>query len=178
VNGPAAVLEAYFRGKDGHRPDLARPAFAVDAELEVRNRSTAVAFPAITTGRDAIVDVLVAQFGRLYANVRSFYLDRPAEDATRLSCDWLVGMTARDDGSARIGCGRYDWTLRASPGWCAQRLVISIDVMESLPPALVPGLVAWLRALPYPWTTAAAVAASAPAVDALEPVLARLRVAR
>ena len=175
MNGADAVLDAYFRGKDGHRPDLAAPAFAPDARLEVVNRSTAVAFPAVTLGRDAIVDVLVVQFGRLYANVRSLYLARPAPAATSFACDWLVGMTVRADGTTRVGCGRYDWTLRPSPAWCASALTITIDAMLPLPPAAATPILAWLGALPYPWASAADALADAPAIDGLAPVLERLR---
>ena len=88
MNPPAAVVEAYLRGKDGHAPALAREAFAANARLEVRNRTTAVDFPAVTEGRDAIVDVLVTQFGAAYANVRSLCLARPAPAATAFACDW------------------------------------------------------------------------------------------
>jgi hypothetical protein len=40
-----AVLEAYVRGKDGNRPDVAARAFAAEARLTVRNATAAVAFP-------------------------------------------------------------------------------------------------------------------------------------
>jgi hypothetical protein len=174
VNGPDAVLEAYVRGKDAHRPDVAAPAFAPDARLTVRNATTAVDFPDVTTGRDAILDVLVVDFGRRYANVRSLCLDRPAPDATSFSCDWLVGMTARDDGGVRVGAGRYDWTLRARPPWCATALTIMIDAMQILPPSHAGPVLAWLRALDYPWTSADAAIAGAPSLDVLAPVLRRL----
>ena len=176
MNADAAV-EAYVRGKDDNRPDAAARAFASDARLVVRNATTAVAFPDVTDGREAIVDVLVARFGRLYTNVRTFCLDRPPPGASAFSCDWLVGMTARDDASARVGAGRYDWTFRASDG-CATALTITIDAMEILPPALAPAILAWLRTLEYPWTSAAQVADTAPGIEQLAPVLARLKARR
>ena len=175
VNGPRDVLEAYVRGKDGHRPDLAAPAFADDARLEVVNHASTIAFPATTEGRDAIVDVLVTQFGRTHTDVRSFYLGVPGRDATRFACDWLVGMRVRADGGVRVGCGRYDWTLRPAPAWCATALTITIDAMQALPASAAPVILGWLRALPYPWTSAAEAVASAPPVDGLARVLARLR---
>jgi len=170
-----AVVEAYVRGKDDNRADVAARAFAADARLTVRNATTAVAFPAVTEGRDAIVDVLVTQFGKRYANVRTFCLARPAPDATTFSCDWLVGMTGRDDGSVRVGCGSYDWTLVAAPEGGAGELVIAIDAMEVLPPALAPAILRWtMRSLTYPWSSAAEVTDTAPAIEQLAPVLARL----
>ena len=176
MNADAAV-EAYVRGKDGNRPDLAARAFAPDARLAVRNATSAVAFPDVTEGREAIVDVLVAAFGRRYTNVRTFCLARPEPGATSFSCDWLVGMTARDDASARVGAGRYDWAFRASDG-CATALTITIDAMEILPPALSPAVLAWIRTLAYPWTSATQVADTAPGLDQLAPVLARLKARR
>ena len=170
------VVEAYVRGKDDNRADLAARAFADDARLTVRNATTAVAFPAVTQGRDAIVDVLVTQFGKQYANVRTFCLALPSPEVRSFSCDWLVGMTARDDASARLGAGRYDWTLRATPQWRASALVITIDAMEVLPPSLAPAILRWTtRSLSYPWSSAGEVVDTAPAIEQLAPVLARLQ---
>jgi len=168
-----SVLEAYVRGKDANRPDVALRAFASDARLTVRNATAAVDFPAVTEGRDAIVDVLVTQFGRQYANVRTFCLARPPAGATAFACDWLVGMTSRDDASVRIGAGRYDWTFRASDG-CASALAIEIDAMTILPPALAPAILRWMQVLDYPWTTAVRIEDTAPGIEGLGPVLARL----
>jgi hypothetical protein len=174
--GADAVVEAYIRGKDGNRPDVAAQAFASDARLTVRNVTAAVEFPAVTEGRDAIVDVLVTQFGKRYANVRTFCLARPAPEATTFACDWLVGMTGRDDGSVRVGSGRYDWALDAAPTGCASELVITIDAMEVLPPALAPAILSWtMRSLTYPWSSAVEISDTAPAIEQLAPVLARLR---
>ena len=171
-----SVLEAYARGKDDNRADLAALAFADDARLTVRNATTTVEFPAVTEGRDAIVDVLVTQFGRNHANVRTFYLARPAPDATAFSCDWLVGMTGRDDGNVRVGAGRYDWTFRPTPQWRASALAITIDAMEVLSPALAPAILRWTtRSLTYPWSSAVEISDTAPAIEQLAPVLARLR---
>ena len=164
------VLEAYFAAKDGNRPRLAERAFDADATLEVRNRSEAIDFPAITRGAGAIADVLVRQFGRTYDDVHSFYLARPAGDATSFSCGWLVGMTAKEDGAVRVGAGRYDWTLEPRP-WRATRLVITIEAMQVLPALEAPAVYAWLEQLAYPWSTARAAIDAAPLIDALVPVL-------
>lgn len=168
------VLEAYFAAKDGNRPRLAERAFDADATLEVRNRSEAIDFPAITRGAGAIADVLVRQFGRTYDDVHSFYLARPAGDATSFSCGWLVGMTAKDGGAVRVGAGRYDWTLEPRP-WRARRLVITIEAMQVLPASSAPAIDAWLEQLDRPWSTAPAVVGTAPRLDLLAPVLDYLR---
>ena len=168
------VLEAYFAAKDGNHPRLAERAFDADATLEVRNRSEAIAFPAITRGAGAIADVLVRQFGRTYEDVHSFYLARPAGDATSFACGWLVGMTAKDDGAVRVGAGRYDWTLEPRP-WRATRLVITIEAMQVLAPSAAPAVYGWLDRLAYPWSTARAVVELAPPLAGLAPVLDHLR---
>jgi hypothetical protein len=175
LTGAIDVLETYFRAKDGNRPRLAELAFCPDATLEVVNRSDAIAFPAITRGAAAIAHVLVREFGRAYDDVHSFYLGRPAPDAQAFACEWLVGMTAKDGGAVRVGCGRYDWTLRATPAWCATRLVITIEAMQVLRGSAAPTIYAWLGELPYPWATARAAVASAPRVHGLDPVLDHLR---
>jgi hypothetical protein len=169
------VLEAYFRAKDGNRPRLAELAFCRDATLEVVNRSDAIAFPAVTRGAAAIAQILVREFGRTYDDVHSFYLGRPAPDAEAFTCQWLVGMTAKDGGAVRVGCGRYDWTLRATPAWCATRLAITIEAMQVLPASAAPRIYGWLDELAHPWTTARAAVASAPPVHGLDPVLDHLR---
>lgn len=173
--GADEVLEAYFAAKDGNHPRLAERAFDASATLEIVNRSEAIAFPATTRGAAAIADVLVREFGRAYDNVQSFYLARPARDATSFSCDWLVGMTAKDGGAVRVGSGRYDWTLRSSPAWCATYLRITIEAMQVLPASATAPVYDWLERLAYPWSTGRDVVDTAPQVDGLAPVLAYLR---
>ena len=168
------VLEAYFAAKDGNRPRVAERAFDAEATLEVVNRSDAIAFPAVTRGAAAIADVLVRQFARTYEDVHSFYLARPARDASLFSCDWLVGMTAKDGGAVRVGAGRYAWTLEPRP-WRATRLVITIEAMQVLPASSAPAIDAWLEPLDRPWSRATAVVGTAPRLDLLAPVLDYLR---
>lgn len=157
---PEAVLREYFRAKDENRPHRLSRVFTADARLEVRNRAAGVDLPADSQGREAIADALVRRFNQTYENIYSFYLARPPADATQFSCDWLVGMTEKANGQARVGCGRYDWTFGNAPVRAAVRLVITIERMERLPPASAEALQRWLLELDYPWTTAAAVGAS------------------
>ena len=53
------VLRAYFHAKDENRAHLLERVFTENALLEVRNRTSTIAFPNITSGREAIADVLV-----------------------------------------------------------------------------------------------------------------------
>src|SRR5215213_9026090 len=103
---PQAILRGYFHAKDENRPHLVRDVLCPDAELQVLNKASSIAFPAETRGRDANVDVLVRQFNRTYENIYSFYLDKPAPELARFACDWLVGMTEKNNGNVRVGCGR------------------------------------------------------------------------
>jgi hypothetical protein len=170
-----SVLADYFRAKDTNRPHLLERVFASDARLEVRNASTAIAFPAVTIGREEIAQVLVRQFGRTYENVYSFYLARPEGVVGQFTCPWLVGMTDKASQSVRVGCGTYDWSLAYEPRPIATALVISIEVMQVLDPSTRSQVLAWLEALAYPWSTATAVVHAAPVLDDLKPVLDYLR---
>jgi hypothetical protein len=165
------VLRTYVRAKDENRPHLLAGVFTPDATLEVRNKSSAIAFPAVTAGRDAIADVLVRNFAKSYENVYTFYMARPDAEAADVACDWLVCMTEKDSGSVRVGCGRYDWTLQAHPHGLATRLVIGIEAMQILAPDQFEPVFAWVRSMDYPWTSANAAVRDVPQLPALAPVL-------
>jgi hypothetical protein len=170
------VLVNYFRAKDGNRPHLLERVFSVDAQLEVKNASSSISFPAMTRGREQIADVLVREFGRTYENVYSFYLsDPPSGPVEQFSCSWLVGMTEKSGKTVRVGCGRYEWSLVYEPTPCATALVISIEAMQVLAPPEQHRVLAWLEGLHYPWSTAAFAARTAPAIAELMPVLNFLR---
>ncbi len=62
-------------------------------------------------------------------------------------------MSAKADGKVRVGCGRYDWFFSAAQNGLVEKLVITIDVMESLPEATLAPAMNWLAKLPYPWCT-------------------------
>lgn len=167
---PETVLRAYFHAKDENRPHLMQGAFCEAATLRMHLRTANIAFPAESVGLDAITDSLVRVFGQKYENVYSFYLQRPEPDAASFSCDWLVGMSDKASGDVRVGCGRYDWVFDEGSG-LARQLAITIDTMQVLPPSQLGPVLGWLGALPYPWACAAEAVASAPAIDALQPVL-------
>jgi hypothetical protein len=175
---PAAVLRMYFHAKDENRPWLLDRVFADNAKLEVINRSSAIAFPAVTVGREAIADVLVRDFGRVHENVYSFYMARPPAGAARFSCDWLVCMSEKDSRSVKVGCGRYDWVFEPQPPGLARELTIAIETMQVLPPSQSAAVNAWIGRLPYPWASAKAAVDLAPPIEALAPVLEYLRLAR
>ncbi|WP_459616048.1 hypothetical protein [Bordetella sp. 2513F-2] len=172
----AAVLRDYFHAKDENRPWFMTRAFAPDAVLRMTLRTEAIAFPPEARGVAAIAEALVRRFGQTYENVYTFYLSRPASGAVLASytCDWLVGMTEKATGRARVGCGTYDWRFRAEPHQ-AEYLEIVIEDMVTLEPGQTDAVLAWITALPYPWTDAQRVVAGAPAIEALAPVLAWIR---
>jgi hypothetical protein len=168
---PETVLRNYFRAKDENRPDLMRRVFCEDATLKMRVKTASISFPEVSQGLSAITDVLIREFRQSYENVRSFYLDRPESATAEFSCDWLVGMSERSSGNVRVGCGRYDWKFQALPPRLATDLLITIEVMQILPPSHYEGIRSWFEQLSYPWNSAAAVVATAPAIEALNSVL-------
>lgn len=69
---PEAVLRNYFHAKDEDRPRLLAHVLSPEAELEVLNRATTLSFPC-----EAIAEVLVSGFGRVYENVTVHAKTRP-----------------------------------------------------------------------------------------------------
>ena len=61
--------------------------------------------------------------------------------------------------------------IQAEPPHLASRLVITIEAMQVLPESQLEPVLAWLRGLDYPWTSAAAVSESAPDIEMIAPVL-------
>jgi hypothetical protein len=165
-------MRDYFHAKDENRPWYMTRAFAPDAVLKTALRTQAIAFPPESHGVQAIADTLVRRFGQTYDNAYTFYLSRPEPGAilTEYACDWLVAMTEKATGQARVGCGRYDWIFRESPHQ-AEQLVITIETMLTLPANEADVILDWITRLPYPWTDAQRVVASAPPIEALAPVL-------
>ena len=169
-----AVLRDYFRAKDSNRPHILEYVFTEDAALEIHNRSEAITFPAATRGRAAIADLLVRRFNQTYENIYSFYLQRPEAEADRFECAWLVGMSDKESGVVRVGCGRYAWQFTEVSPCRATHLGIAIEAMEVLPPSALGPVLDWLTRLAYPWCPAAALRAHAPPLAELAPVFACL----
>ncbi|OZI15710.1 hypothetical protein CAL18_17175 [Bordetella genomosp. 7] len=168
----AALMRNYLRAKDENRPLYMARAFASDAVLKMTLRTPAIAFPPEARGLDAITEALVRTFGQTYENVFTFYLAHPGEHAvlTEYACDWFVGMTEKNTGRVRIGCGSYDWEFQAAPH-LARKLTITIETMLSLPPDTEAQIFGWLASLPYPWIDARNLVNSAPPIEALAPVM-------
>ena len=168
---PEYLLRTYFHAKDENRPHLLTRVFSESARLEMIVKTGTISFPPTSEGVDAIADVLVRRFAQTYENVYSFYLQRPPAVASSFSCDWLVGMSEKASGAARVGCGRYDWSFRQNAPVTVDRLVITIEAMPVLAPGDLAPVMGWLTALPYPWCSAASAIAAAPSIEALAPVL-------
>jgi hypothetical protein len=166
------VLRTYFRAKDENRPHLMQEAFSEAATLETIVKTNAISFPPISRGLAPITDVLVSKFAQLYENVYSFYLEKPPSHVplSNFSCDWLVGMSEKESGKARVGCGRYDWQFHPAEPRLADRLVITIEAMQVLSADYLEPVLLWLTGLPYPWCPAQTILKTAPAIPDLDPL--------
>jgi hypothetical protein len=169
------VLRGYFHAKDENRPHLLDQVFSSGAVVEVRNSTSTIAFPAVTTGRESIGDVLVRGFGRTYENVYSFYLGRPGGQASAFECDWFVVMTEKASRNVRIGCGRYEWEFESAPPRLARRLVITIAEMQVLPASMASEAFDMLAMLTYPWSSRSEFSAAAARHAFLAPIVCCLR---
>ena len=171
MQSPQQVVETYIRAKDENRPYLMERAFAVDATLEIIVKSETISFPPITKGLQSVSDVLVRRFGQAYENVHTFCLAPPPQiDQRSFSCDWLVGMSEKDSGIVRVGCGRYHWLFQPQGPCLVERLTITVDLMQSLDSGCIALVMGWLSQLPYPWCTAEIAATYMPPLDELQQI--------
>ena len=179
MSTPADAVRRYILAKDGNRPFLMKRAFAEDAELEMVVKTDAISFPSSANGLSAIEGILVRRFGVDYENIYTFCLSQPSEANRRhFPCYWLVGMSARDSGQIRIGCGRYDWYFEAGAECRVEKLVIAIDVMKIFPASDLAASMNWLTSLPYPWCTPDEAVRALPAIEGLAEIEAYLKKVR
>jgi hypothetical protein len=159
-----AVVRTYLSAKDENRPHLMRLAFTETATLEMTVEAGTIAFPPLSQGLDAITKVLVRDFGQVYENVYTFCLTNPpsATSQSFWKCRWMVGMSEKASRAIRVGCGDYDWTFAAKEGGLAERLGITIKLMQALQPACLRPIMQWLSDLPYPWCPAEQVLSGMP----------------
>jgi hypothetical protein len=168
MSTPSDAVRTYILAKDGNRPFLMRRVFAEDAELEMVVRTDAISFPGSAKGVSAIEDILVRRFGLDNENVYTFCLSQPSlANRRHFPCHWLVGMSARNDGQVRVGCGRYDWYFAPDQACRVERLVITIDVMKIFPATDLAASMNWLSSLPYPWCAPAEAIRDVPAIEGL-----------
>src|SRR3954468_14697773 len=106
---PARAVPSYILAQEGNRPFLMREAFAADAQLETVVNTDVISFPSTARGVSDLEDILVRRFCADYENIFTFCLSEPsAADRSRFQCHWLVGMSVKNTGQLRVGCGRYD----------------------------------------------------------------------
>ena len=146
------TIRTYLRAKDENRPHLMKRIFSEVATLEMVVVKGAISFPPLSKGVDAITQVLVRDFGRTFENVYTFCLaDPPKSGDRRFSCSWLVGMSEKETGSVRVGCGHYDWLFQTDDPYLIDSLKITVNLMLTLPPHSLRPVMDWLSNLPYPW---------------------------
>jgi len=176
MQSPSESIHAYIRAKDQNRPYWMRRAFAEDAALKMIVKTEAISFPALSKGIDSITEVLVRRFAQSFENVLTFCLAEPPKDnAGSFSCDWMVGMSERESGAVRVGCGRYDWLFQSHEPFLARELTITIEIMQVLPPVTLDPIMDWLSGLPYPWCPVQTAVVRAPKVQGLEVILDNVR---
>jgi hypothetical protein len=169
MSSPFQAVSTYFLAKDGNRPFLMRRAFAEGAELKVVVNTDVISFPGSARGLNAIEDILGRRFANDFENVYTFCLSRPSSsDRHHFPCHWLVGMSGKNNGPIRVGCGRYDWFFTPDEQCLVERLVITIDEMQVFPEPNLNALMGWLTGIPYPWCTPHEALSSLPTIDGLD----------
>lgn len=162
-------IETYIHAKDGNRPHLMRSAFMVDAELAIDVKTEEISFPTLVKGVDSISAVLVSQFAQRYENIYTLCMGTPPDDETTFRCNWLVCMTEKVSGAARVGFGKYEWLSQDGSGRVS-KLNITIEEMKNLPGELSQLILEWVRMLPYPWCPNDLPAQSAPDIPSVQKI--------
>lgn len=181
MNRPTAInandaISTYILAKDRNRPQLMKRAFTGDCELEMVVKTDVISFPSSARGLEQITQVLVTNFGDQYENVRTFCLSRPPSDyLPYFRCDWLVGMSAKQGGAFRVGCGHYSWRFGPDDDGRVKKLVIDIEAMSVLPVETSGPITQWFEALPYPWCSHVQAYESIPPIIGLRPIECFLR---
>ena len=169
---PSESIFAYLRAKDQNRPYWMRRAFTKAATLKMIVKTGAISFPPLSVGIESMTEVLVRRFAQSFENIFTFCLgDPPKDDAGSFSCTWMVGMSEKESGAVRVGCGRYNWLFQTHEPFLARELTITIELMQILPPGNLDAIIDWLSALPYPWCPVQTAVESAPKVDGLALIL-------
>jgi hypothetical protein len=172
MQSPSESIFAYIRAKDQNRPYWMRRAFTEAATLKMIVKTGAISFPPLSNGIDSITEVLVRRFAQSFENVFTFCLgDPPKEDAGSFSCKWIVGLSEKESGAVRVGCGCYDWLFQADASFLVRELTIAIEFMQILPSRYLDAIMDWLSGLPYPWCPVQTAVGSAPNVEGLEVIL-------
>ncbi|RKT22460.1 hypothetical protein B0G69_5921 [Paraburkholderia sp. RAU2J] len=166
-------IETYICAKDGNRPHLMRSAFTVDAELVIEVKTEEISFPTLVKGLDSISAVLVSQFAQRYENIYTLCMGTPPDDENTFRCNWLVCMTEKASGAARVGFGRYEWVCQDRSGRVS-KLKITIEEMKNLPGELGQSILEWVRKLPYPWCPHDLPAQSAPNIPSVQKIAKQL----
>jgi len=167
------LIRLYLRATNENRAHLLAGAFDEHAKVAFDTHTQGVRVPPLLEGLPSIAETLVQRVGSSYGNIYTLCLDYPAPSAiqppstapTPLSCAWLLAMTAKTDGTARLGWGRYRWCFdRAGPEapWRVSHLTVDIDQMKTLPRPLGQDLIHWASAQPYPFCASETLLASLP----------------
>jgi len=171
MNTVQRSIQQYIHAKDSNRPHLLAQAFTQTAILDMVVRTGSIAFPAHVEGRTAIGDVLVSRFGQTFENVYTFCLAvPPPANSGAFQCKWLVAMSDKSSGEARVGCGLYEWQFDPASR-LAERLTITIEHMKILPASDLPMIMAWVSKLDYPWCRPEAIIDNAPDLGEMKEVV-------
>lgn len=171
MSTPFDAVSMYCFAKDGNRPFLMRRAFAEGADLEMVVKTDAISFPSSAKGVAAIEDILGRRFANDFENVYTFCLARPsAVNRHHFPCHWLVGMSTKNNGPIRVGCGRYDWYFTSDERCLVERLIITIDVMQTFQALELDAIMGWITDLPYPWSTPHEAVESMPRIKGSPPI--------
>ena len=166
----------YIKAKDQNKPHLMESVFTQNATLSMKVDSDNIAFPSETAGLNEITAVLIRGFNQSYENIYTLCLtDTWQQRDCEVSCRWLVAMTEKSSGLARVGFGEYHWVFAREGLNLVSQLTIVIDDMQLFPVEQQSEIMCCFENLSYPWAVTADVLESMSEVAALDEVCSNIQ---
>ncbi|MCG8334104.1 MAG: hypothetical protein MJE63_06275 [Proteobacteria bacterium] len=165
------IIDKYIRAKDTNKPYLLADVFTKSAKLDMVLDTTAISFPSKVEGEANISRTLVSDFNKTYENIYTICFDDSVkQENNTLICKWLVGMSEKENGSVRVGCGQYKWHFTKSNIPRVQTLSIVVGEMVSLSSYYRTDVLFWLDNLSSVWINSQEALQSMPTIEDLKSI--------
>ena len=165
------IINRYIKAKDENKPHLMAGVFTQSATLKMNVDTNAVSFPSGAVGLTDITKALITDFNHSYENIYTICLEDTLEQKENvLTCRWLVGMSEKETGTVRVGCGEYKWCFTERKACLAEHLTIKIEEMTVLQSGLMMKIMTWLEKQPTSWAYSYSVLESMPDIALLSSV--------
>lgn len=170
------LMTRYIKAKDESKPHLMASVFTTNATLSMKVESDNISFPSETAGLNDITEVLIGNFNQSYENIYTICLnDTWQQLSNTVNCRWLVAMTEKSSGLARVGFGEYHWVFETQGLNLVSHLTIIIEDMQIYPAEQQAEIMGCFENLPYPWAATAEVLVAMSDVTVLGDIVSKIQ---